>query len=243
MFRYELKTLVCFLYQVFIFTIINQGTTMQRVIVYIVFFFGLQLGSAQVETARKTLRIKAKELANKDEQSPAILKLSPIRGLTTKDVKITMGIPPIDGFTKREPNMSTQRDVVDPTWEVKQKFSENQKDTSRYGKDYYFGNIKTKSKFIRLVCRDHEYEDGDRIKLIVNKVIIHPNIVLRNSGYVIDIDLEEGLNKIEFYALNEGTSSPNTAELKVYDENGVVIGSGQWLLTTGYKANLMVLRQ
>ena len=216
---------------------------MQRIVVLFFLFFGFQLSQAQPETARKTLRIKAKNLAKKDENSPSLLKLSPIRGLTTKDVKVTMGIPPIDGFAKKERGITNQRDVVDPTWEVKQKFSENQKDVSKYRKDYYLGNIKTKSKHIRIVCRDHEYEDGDRIKLMLNKVVLHPNIILRNSGYVMDIELDEGLNSIQFYALNEGTSSPNTAELKVYDENGVIIGSGQWLLTTGFKANLMVLRQ
>ena len=216
---------------------------MQRIVVLFFLFFGFQLSQAQPETARKTLRIKAKNLAKKDERSPSQLKLSPVRGLTTKDVKITMGIPPIDGFAKKERGITNQRDVVDPTWEVKQKFSENQKDVSKYRKDYYLGNIKTKSKHIRIVCRDHEYEDGDRIKLMLNKVVLHPNIILRNSGYVMDIELDEGLNSIQFYALNEGTSSPNTAELKVYDENGIIIGSGQWLLTTGFKANLMVLRQ
>lgn len=231
------------MFQVFIFTVINQCTYMQRFLFYIFVFIGLQLCNAQPETARKTLRIKAKEIGKIDENSSSILELSPIRGLTTKDVKITMGIPPIDGFSKRERSISAPRDVVDPTWEIKQKFSENQKDVSKYGKDYYLGNIKTKSKYIRIVCRDHEYEDGDRIKLMLNKVVLHPNIVLRNSGYVMDIELDEGLNSIQFYALNEGTSSPNTAELKVYDENGSIIGSGQWLLTTGYKANLMVLRQ
>lgn len=216
---------------------------MQRILVLFFLFFGFQLSQAQPETAHKTLRIKAKNLAKKDKRSPSLLKLSPIRGLTTKDVKITMGIPPIDGFAKKERGITNQRDVVDPTWEVKQKFSENQKDVSKYRKDYYLGNIKTKSKHIRIVCRDHEYEDGDRIKLMLNKVVLHPNIILRKSGYVMDIELDEGLNSIQFYALNEGTSSPNTAELKVYDENGIIIGSGQWLLTTGYKANLMVLRQ
>jgi hypothetical protein len=216
---------------------------MQRLGVFIFLFFGFQLSNAQPETARKTLRIKAKNLVKKNESSPTVLKLSPIRGLTTKDVKITMGIPPIDGFAKKERGITNQRDVVDPTWEVKQKFSENLKDVSKYGKDYFLGNIKTKSKYIRIVCRDHEYEDGDRIKLLLNKVVLHPNIILRNSGYVMDIELDEGINSIQFYALNEGTSSPNTAELKVYDENGKIIGSGQWLLTTGYKANLMVLRQ
>ena len=222
---------------------INYNLMLQRFLVFILLFVGLKMSYAQLETAQETLRIKAKDLAKENQNSSQIFSLSPVRGLTTKDVKITMGIPPIDGFRKEERGITTTKDVVDPTWEVKQKFSENQKDVSKYDKDYYLGNIKTKSKHIRIVCRDHEYEDGDRIKLLLNKVVLHPNIILRNSGYVMDIELDEGLNSIQFYALNEGTSSPNTAELKVYDENGVVIGSGQWLLTTGYKANLMVLRQ
>ena len=71
---------------------------MQRLGVFIFIFFGFQLSNAQPETARKTLRIKAKNLVKKNESSPTVLKLSPVRGLTTKDVKITMGIPPIDGF-------------------------------------------------------------------------------------------------------------------------------------------------
>ena len=80
-------------------------------------------------------------------------------------------------------------------------------------------------------------------KLLLNNSVIHPNITLRNSGYTIDIKLKDGLNTIEFFALNEGTASPNTAELKVFDENSAIIGSGQWLLTTGYKARLIVLHQ
>ena len=104
-------------------------------------------------------------------------------------------------------------------------------------------DIKTTSKYIRILCRDHEYEDGDRIKLMLNKAIIHPNITLRNAAYIIDVELKEGLNTIEFYALNEGSSSPNTAQLRVYNEDDSLIGSGEWLLTTGYKASLIVLRE
>ena len=211
------------------------------VLTFLLILFG-QLSWAQPETSQESLRIKAKDLSKQDQNSEQLFKLSPVRGLTNKDVKITMGIPPIDGFAKKERGITTQRDVVDPTWDIKQQFVENQVDVTKYSQDYYLGDIATKSKVIRLICRDHEYEDGDRIKLILNKAIIHPNIVLRNSGYVIDIDLEQGLNTVEFYALNEGTSSPNTAELKVIDENGIVIGSVQWLLTTGYKARRIVLR-
>lgn len=215
---------------------------MCRITFIIVLISSFLWGNTQPETVQETLRIKAKDLTKKDQNSTQLFNLSPVRGLTNKNVKITMGIPPIDGFAKKERGITTQRDVVDPTWDVKQQFVENKVDVSKYNKDYYLGDIATKSKYIRLICRDHEYEDGDRIKLILNKATIHPNIVLRNAGYVIDIDLEQGLNTIEFYALNEGASSPNTAELKVIDENGIVIGSGQWLLTTGYKARLIVLR-
>lgn len=215
---------------------------MCRITFIIVLISSFLWGNTQPETVQETLRIKAKDLTKKDQNSTQLFNLSPVRGLTNKNVKITMGIPPIDGFAKKERGITTQRDVVDPTWDVKQQFVENKVDVSKYNKDYYLGDIATKSKYIRLICRDHEYEDGDRIKLILNKATIHPNIVLRNAGYVIDIDLEQGLNTIEFYALNEGASSPNTAELKVIDENGIIIGSGQWLLTTGYKARLIVLR-
>ena len=208
-----------------------------------ILIFSVSIANSQIETAQESLTIKAKELAKKNDNSPSLIKLSPVKGLTNKNVKISMGIPPIDGFAKKEQGIEIKKDVVDPTWDVKQQFSENQKNSSKYSKDFYLGDIKTKSKFIRIVCRDHEYEDGDRIKLVLNNVVIHPNIALRNSGYTIDIKLKEGLNTIEFFALNEGTASPNTAELKVYDENSIIIGSGQWLLTTGYKARLIVLYQ
>ena len=171
------------------------------------------------------------------------IKLSPVVGLTDKGFAITMDIKPIDGFAKKKYGITETRDVVDPTWEIKQQFSESKKNISKFNRDYYLGDIKTKSKYIRIVCRDHEYEDGDRIKLLLNEAIIHPNIALKNTAYVIDVELKKGLNKIQFFALNEGSSSPNTAQLKVYNESDVIIASGEWLLTTGYKASLIVLRE
>ena len=173
------------------------------------------------------------------------IRLSPVVGLTDKGFAITMDIKPIDGFAKKKYGITETRDVdvVDPTWEIKQQFSESKKNISKFNRDYYLGDIKTKSKYIRIVCRDHEYEDGDRIKLLLNEAIIHPNIALKNIPYVIDVELKKGLNKIQFFALNEGSSSPNTAQLKVYNESDVIIASGSWLLTTGYKASLIVLRE
>ena len=217
---------------------------MNRSLMLLLLLIGMQHAVySQLDTNQETFRIKALALERNPLSDQFPLTLSPIVGLTDKGFEITMGIKPIDGFAKKKYGITETRDVVDPTWEIKQQFNENHKDVSKFSRNYYLGDIKTKSKYIRILCRDHEYEDGDRIKLMLNKAIIYPNITLRNSAYIIDIELKEGLNTIEFIALNEGSSSPNTAQLKVYNESDSLIGSGEWLLTTGYKASLIVLRE
>ncbi len=59
----------------------------------------------------------------------------------------------------------------------------------------------------------------------------------------IDIDLKEGFNTINFIALNEGLSSPNTAQLKVFDADGNQIASNKWLIRTGFKASLIIVKE
>lgn len=172
------------------------------------------------------------------------LQMGEIKGLSNELPAIDLGIPVIDGFKKKEYGFMSQNDVQNPSWEIKQKFTkENNKNASRFSRDYYLGDIKTKSKYIKISCRDHEYEDGDRIKLLLNSKVILPEIKLRNRGFSVDVMLKDGFNTIEFYALNQGSSGPNTAELKVYDDKGNTIGSGQWNLSTGYKAKLIVLKE
>ena len=140
-------------------------------------------------------------------------------------------------------DITKSTELVTPTWIIKQKFKEGSQNKSKFKADYYLGNLETQSKYIIIKCRDHEYVDGDRIRLMLNNSIIHPNISLSSVFYVIDIDLDEGYNNIDFIALNEGDSSPNTAQLLVLDENGVVLSNKKWLLYTGYKAQLVVYKK
>ncbi len=139
-------------------------------------------------------------------------------------------------------DITKSTELVTPTWIIKQKFKEGSQNKSIKA-DYYLGNLETQSKYIIIKCRDHEYVDGDRIRLMLNNSIIHPNISLSSVFYVIDIDLDEGYNNIDFIALNEGDSSPNTAQLLVLDENGAVLSNKKWLLYTGYKAQLVVYKK
>lgn len=199
---------------------------------------------AQLDVAKEGFSIKAAD-SNYMADFSFSLKLSPIQGLTNKGIQPKLNFRPIaDSFKKTSGVNIVQRSTLEqPTWDIKQPFIEDQQDVSKFGKDFYLGDIKTTSKTVVIKCRDHEYVDGDRIRLMLNDVVIHPNLTLTGQFYSIDIDLKEGFNTINFVALNEGLSRPNTAQLRVYDENGTIIASNKWLITTGYKASLIVLKE
>ncbi len=112
----------------------------------------------------------------------------------------------------------------------------------RFG-DMYMGDVKSNGKFVGIVCRDHEYVDGDRVKIYVNDVMVEPNLLLTGGFKGINVDLKPGFNKLDFVALNEGSSSPNTAQVDVYDDQGQVIYSNKWLLSEGFKATLIITKE
>lgn len=171
-------------------------------------------------------------------------KLSPVKGLTNKNVRYTLSYKSLSESNKKKytVDMTKKSSLVDKEWTIKQRFSEDRQDLSEFEKDYYLGDLRTTSKTIIIKCRDHEYVDGDRIKLTVNDVVIHPNIRLYGDFYTIDVDLKEGYNTINFIALNEGESSPNTAQLMVLDPDGNTLASNRWLIRTGYKATLVIIK-
>jgi len=199
---------------------------------------------AQNDLSNGGLRIEAIDNTS-EAPKDAQLILSPIKGLTNKNIRPMINFTQIrDVFKKKSGVYMVQKsDLVQPTWTITQKFGEDQKDLSKFRKDFNLGSFSTTSKFIIIKCRDHEYVDGDRIKLMLNKVVIHPNIILKGDYFVIDVDLVPGFNSLNFIALNEGASSPNTAQLKVYDEEGSLLASNKWLIRTGYKASLSIYKE
>ena len=102
--------------------------------------------------------------------------------------------------------------------------------------DQFLGEHKVDTKFVNIVCRDHEYPDGDRVRIYVNDYIVKPNLLLRSDYRRVEVSLAQGKNKVEIEALNQGDSGPNTAEFIVYDDKGRVISSKEWNLLTGVKA-------
>jgi len=108
--------------------------------------------------------------------------------------------------------------------------------------DQNLGEIKSSGKFIGVVCRDHEYVDGDRVKIYANNQVADPNILLTGTFKGVTVDLKKGFNHLVFEALNEGASSPNTAQIDVYDDQGQLIYSNKWLLSEGSKASLVITK-
>ena len=105
------------------------------------------------------------------------------------------------------------------------------------------GNFNLNSKFVNIRYRDFGEVDGDQIRILVNGRVAENIIVLEGYFKGIEIMLEKGFNKIDFEALNQGTTGPNTAEFQVYDDNKKLVSSNQWNLVTGFKASIMVTKE
>lgn len=120
--------------------------------------------------------------------------------------------------------------------------SEQGKSSGKHYGDMYLGDIKTGAKYVGIVCRDHEYVDGDRVRILVNGDVAEHNILLTGSYKGINLELDKGFNRIDFEALNQGSSGPNTAQVDVYDEAGKLLYSNKWLLSTGSKATLIIVK-
>jgi hypothetical protein len=108
--------------------------------------------------------------------------------------------------------------------------------------DQDLGSFRTNSKSVNIICRDFQYPDGDRVTILVNDIPIIVNIELRQSYQKFNIPLEIGINKIAFKALNQGTSGPNTAAFKVFNDAGMLLSSNEWNLATGAKATIVIAK-
>ena len=122
-------------------------------------------------------------------------------------------------------------------------FTKDKEEKPEYGKDQYLGDFKTTAKKATFMYRDHEFVDGDMIRVYVNGEIAIPQARLEGSFRGFDLPLQDGFNKIDSEALNQGSSGPNTAQLNIYDEIGNLLASYEWNLLTGNKATAIVVKQ
>ncbi len=109
--------------------------------------------------------------------------------------------------------------------------------------DQFLGDFKSDAKSVNIVYRDHGAVDGDLIQVLVNDDIVQASVFLSGGYSGFKLDLQKGINKIDFLALNQGQSGPNTAEFKVIDDNGILVSHNQWNLAKGVKATIIVVKE
>lgn len=122
-------------------------------------------------------------------------------------------------------------------------FTKDKEAKEEYGRDLHLGDFKTTASYVNVVYRDHEYVDGDRIRVFVNDNVVQSSITLDSTFRGFDLTLQPGFNKIDFQALNQGESGPNTAELHVYDDKGQLVSAYEWNLLTGNKATVIIVKE
>ena len=121
--------------------------------------------------------------------------------------------------------------------------TESNKNINKFKVDQFLGEIRNDGEYVNIILRDHEYPDGDLIKVEVNESVVMPAILLTEKAKGFKLDLKSGFNVVDFVALNQGSSGPNTAEIIVYDDNGKLVGTNRWNLATGVKATYIIYKQ
>jgi hypothetical protein len=129
------------------------------------------------------------------------------------------------------------------TNEAPKYFTKDKKIAEEFGRDQYLGELRTGSLNVTIMYRDHEYVDGDRVRIYVNGDIVKSSVYLSAGFNGFTFLLQPGFNKVEFQALNQGSSGPNTAELRIFNDEGDVISANQWNLTTGRKAMITIVKE
>jgi hypothetical protein len=141
-------------------------------------------------------------------------------------------------------SMRQETDLLDPGVKYKnQKFKQDRAMAPGFKSDTFLGELRTGEKLLKIVCRDHQYVDGDLVRVWQDDKILVEQIYLQSFFQGVDLNLQPGFNKIEIEALNQGSSGPNTAEFKVMDAKGNVIQQNVWNLSAGVKALLVVLQE
>ncbi|GEQ86370.1 hypothetical protein ULMS_18780 [Patiriisocius marinistellae] len=169
---------------------------------------------------------KVPGLSNKEYRFDANMDNNPLGKDDPKPIDITTD----DGF------LSTKTDMTPKA------FQKDKPATDEYDRDQVLGQIDTGTSYVNVVYRDHQSVDGDRIRVYVNDDIVQSDISLDGTFRGFDLTLEPGENVIDFQALNQGDSGPNTAELHVYDDKGTLISKNEWNLLTGRKATIVVYK-
>jgi hypothetical protein len=195
-----------------------------------ILFFVIVLGLSLNGYAQEEFKTKFKPIPAKN---PKIKKVIPPKVISPKVTPPEVVKLPVDDFVNPE-DIFLNSNLYKKESNIPGVF---------YRRNQFLGSFKTKSFTSTIRYKDAAYVDGDKIRVYLNDKVIEPEVVLDGAFQGFKITLVDGMNKIDFEALNEGFASPNTAEFQVYDDKGIAISASQWNVGTGYKATIILMKE
>ncbi len=220
---------------------------------YITLFFLTSFSfivQSQIDSRNKSFSIPAIKSEKKTKEFKPLLPEKkdtekPFNGINRSSIAPNLGKP------KKEFSMFPEEEFGNPGELYTKKLDKLQKELLPEGhglnsglkEDAYWGDYKTTSKYIEIGYRDHGRIDGDLLRVLVDGDIIQSNISLVGSFQGFRLNLKEGLNKIEFYAINEGAYIPNTAQYRITDEWNKIISGKIWSLSKGVKVTIIIVKE
>lgn len=201
-------------------------------------------GFSQFETPKKTLKIAP--VSNPSGQvAPTSSKSITYPSIFDKKDKLLENVSLLKKKPEEEKSIMEKEKFADASKQYTDKMNKKSSDgeiLEKFKSDSFLGEFRTGTKIISIACRDHEAPDGDLVRIWLNDRIAVDAILLEVGFKEVYLDLNEGINKIEIEALNQGESGPNTAQFVIYDQKKGMITTNKWNLTTGVKAKLVILK-
>ena len=230
---------------------------MRQLLYCIVFIGWVWQGQAQSEFSSKFKAIPVGKFPIAPKKAAEPKKVTPLNSDIPSIKAPNVFNSPNAQFTKPAPAKSYQlgqtstlsmiqkNEFIKPGGEVEARLNKKEDDPGEivYRRNQNLGDFKTKSGKARIMYRDAAAVDGDEIRVYLNDKVIESFVALEGAFKGFEIVLEKGFNKIDFEALNQGTSGPNTAEFRVYDDKGGLISASQWNLGTGFKATILLVKE
>ncbi|MFN3969613.1 hypothetical protein [Flavobacterium sp.] len=201
-------------------------------------------GFSQFETPKKTLKIAP--VSNPSGQvAPTSSKPITYPSIFDKKDKLLENVSLLKKKPEEGKSIMEKEQFADQSKQYTDKMNKKSSDgeiLEKFKSDSFLGEFRTGTKIISIACRDHEAPDGDLVRIWLNDRIAVDAILLEVGFKEVYLDLNEGINKIEIEALNQGESGPNTAQFVIYDQKKGMITTNKWNLTTGVKAKLVILK-
>lgn len=227
------------------FAIENKIAVLKKVVSFFSFFCFISIyGQKPTELVSPPRLV----LPKSESEKPKLLKPKENKSLFSEDFfNPNIDLPKLNN-DRKNPNLmfGENEKFLDPGKRYENRLnskSEKDKNPNQFQTDQYLGDFRNNGKFVQIALRDHESPDGDLIRIMLNDKEVVSRVLLQERFKSIAIDLVMGFNKIDFIALNQGASGPNTAEVRVFDDDGKLVGSNRWNLATGVKATYIIVKE